>query len=431
MNNQAEWTRNRYGRLERSHISSALGRSDLALCEVLHLVCDFLTPRDLYNTLFASNQLMKSIDQEDIVRNTLCNGNLPMKNTIENLYDLTLHGKIYLPSCARLSRLVNAKRCEICNLTKIKQVRPDYGMALCFDCLRTYKDGTVYTAELLVEPPGDRILNIGLNEIISHPRVTTRMFGYYNHLKNGATNYTHHKWHDRPNGERHFIWKKPLLDKQGRRKKIGPIITQADISTITKMKRMEEFESYITKTLQADALSKYGDFNDAVRQYRSTAYNNYKRRKEIRIANKEKADDRRRLKLRKVERWVRELKQIFHHFCPEVKHLLQYRINRRYLRYGPNATVYYSDEEYSHLHIIHFRDREVHRLLSDYISAPSRVIGRKIKHLTGRIYRLYQQRTQQGTLFRNLSFSSFESSDTESELGGPEPEAGEEENDNR
>jgi len=384
-NPQTNWSRNASGRLELS--------TKLSLCDVMGFVCDFLTPREFYTTFFSSKCIMSSVDHVDITRNALCNGTLAMKNTIENVYDLTLHGKIYFPSCARLTRLVNVKRCELCNCNRIKQVRPGYGIAICFHCLRCNAEepSETYTSEIFIRPPNERHISIGLNEIISHPRVSTVLHGYYVTLRNGARVFTHCKSHYTCNAERRFMWDHHLVDDQGCRKNIGPIVTREDVYVITTMKRMEEFESYISVKLRAPPLTEYEDFNDAVRQYRHVAYKNIKRRQEESEMKKIKAAEARSAKLLKVQRWVRTLTESTHSDC---RYLLRHIVNRDYVNNGPQRVrvPYRFDDAYSHLQVIHFNHPEVQILLSKYVSAPSRMVGqKKLKSARLGLYNIHRQ----------------------------------------
>lgn len=377
------WKRNTRGRLERT--------SNIFLHDVVALVSDFLTPRDLYNTLFASKDVMASVRHNDIIRNALCNGNVNMKTTIENLYDLTMHGKIYLPSCERLTRLINAKRCELCNTNRIKQIRQGYGIAICFPCLLGNTSGNIYTSELLSEPPPERSYNIGTHEIISHPRVSTVAQGYYVCLHGERRYFTSSKSQRYPYGERRFIWDHPIVDEHGESTQIGPIVTKKDVAIFEQMRRMDDLENYITIELKAPPLTIYRDFNDAVRAYRHMSYNKSKKKQEINAIKKSNAARARQLRLTKVQRWVASLAQ---ELPPSARYLLGYDVNRQYVTYGPNRDVSrgWDPNIYSHLHVVHFHDEEVHILFNTYISAPSRLNRRKIEAARAQIYTIYCQR---------------------------------------
>lgn len=386
-----KWSRNDKGRLERS--------TELSLCHVVSFVCEFLTPRELYSTFFASKGTMKSITHIDITKNALCNGNLAMKNTIENVYDLTLYGKIYLPTCARLIRLVNARRCELCNSNRINQVRSGFGMAICFPCLLGNPNDTseIYTSELLIEPARYRLTHIGLNELVRHPRVSTEFQGFYVHLRNGRKYHSNSRSYHSKNGERHFIWDHHLLDNQGRRKRIGPIVTKEDIDVFTTMRRMDEVESYITDILKAPELKVFEDFNDAVRQYRPVAYARAITRQKVYAMKEKKASEARRLKLLRVQGWVHTISEST---MPDWRHLLHYRVNTAYLTYGSRQRMRerpifrYHIEPYSHLHVIHFLNPQVHTLLSKYVTAPSRMVGHVLKSACTSLIRLRRQNQQ-------------------------------------
>ena len=400
MTRHTAWERNAIGRLQRSNIHTT------TFIDILPLVTDYLTPRDLYNVTFASNQIAPAIKQEDVIRNALCNGNIYMKTTIENLYELTLHGKIFLPSTKRLTRLINAKRCELCNTNKIRQIRQGYGIAICFSCLRGDGDIT-YTSELLMEAAHNRRINIGSYEIVYHPRVSTVAHGYWGrHHRQTGHYYTNTRHTKIPYGERHFIWDHPLLDQQGRIIQIGPIVTKQHVSKMMTFKRIDELNSYINDDLQAPPLQIYQDFNDAVRQYRNISYTNYKKRQRTYRERRSKRIGSRRVKLNKVEQWISVMTQ---KAPPFTRYLLEYNTNMPYI--NPNIGWWPRRTEDV---VVHFIDAEVQDLLRSYIKAPSKMTGRKMNAACGELNNIHMSRQHTDNSDTELSVLQFSDEDDES-----------------
>ena len=383
LNTTAKWRRDTCGRLQRL--------SNVFLHDVVSLVSHFLSPRDLFNTLFTSKIIMSAIQLDDIIRNALSNGNVNMKTTLENLYDLTLYGKIYLPSCERLTRLINARRCELCNVNRIKAVRQGYGIAICFPCLLGNTNGNVYTSELLSEPPCDRKNTIGTHEIVSNHRVSTVSQGYYISLHGGTNRYfTSSKSQCYPYGERRFIWNHPIVNEHGTRKEIGPIVTKKDVAMLQKMSTIDELETYITVHLKAPALTVYRDFNDAVRHCRQISYTNAQKQKRLNAVKKSAAARARQLKLTKVQEWIAVLAQ---KLPSSARYLLEFMINYQYTSHGPKYCMlplsFLNAVVYSRLNIVFFYDDEIHALLKTYISAPSRLNPSKMEIARAGISNIY------------------------------------------
>ena len=121
------------------------------------------------------------------------------------------------------------------------------------------------------------------------------------------------------------------------------------------------------------------------------SYNKSKKKQEINAIKKSNAARARQLRLTKVQRWVASLAQ---ELPPSARYLLGYDVNRQYVTYGPNRDVSrgWDPNIYSHLHVVHFHDEEVHILFNTYISAPSRLNRRKIEAARAQIYTIYCQR---------------------------------------
>lgn len=99
--------------------------------DALALVMDFLAPRDLYRLAFTCKGLMSRVSTAQVVRSALFHGGRP-RATIEDLVPLMENEQIHPASPLRLLRLVNAKRCECCNITAVAEASIGrYGVAFC------------------------------------------------------------------------------------------------------------------------------------------------------------------------------------------------------------------------------------------------------------------------------------------------------------
>jgi hypothetical protein len=103
--------------------------------DALGIVVQFLAPRELYHIAFTCKGMLQYITVELVVRSALLHGGSPRK-TVEALYPLMQNKSIHPVSAVRLLRLVNCRRCEYCKRGSMRTIRPDYGVALCFQgCL--------------------------------------------------------------------------------------------------------------------------------------------------------------------------------------------------------------------------------------------------------------------------------------------------------
>jgi len=107
-------------------------KSDVPLpLDALALVADFLAPRDLYRLMTSTCKgLRDRLTISQVVKSALCHGGWP-QTTVERLYPLMEHRQIHPVSALRLLRLVNVRRCECCNITRVQTVHEHYGVAFC------------------------------------------------------------------------------------------------------------------------------------------------------------------------------------------------------------------------------------------------------------------------------------------------------------
>lgn len=96
------------------------------------------------------------------------------KNTVEDLYYLLKNDTIFTPSPLRLLRLVNGRRCEACNKTKVKHANQCLGTFLCSPCLGQGDDR--YNTRLT---PRKARKARGYEQVIQDDRITGRWSGHW------------------------------------------------------------------------------------------------------------------------------------------------------------------------------------------------------------------------------------------------------------
>ena len=140
--------------------------------DALSLVLELLAPRDLYAAALTCKSLRAKITVAMIVKSVLIQ-NGRGKQTLDELQKLLSDKSIHPPSALRLLRLVNGKRCEICNRRKVNHVRPGIGVFSCWTCL-TERGLTKGWKKTWVRYRK----NVGRYELIfKHPRVAAQEYG--------------------------------------------------------------------------------------------------------------------------------------------------------------------------------------------------------------------------------------------------------------
>jgi len=97
--------------------------------DALGLVMQYLAPRELYHVAFTCKALMSKVTVELVVASAVMTDSSRKK--MGALAPLMRDMSIHPPTPLRLLRLINVKRCENCNRTVVRQIHPDFGVALC------------------------------------------------------------------------------------------------------------------------------------------------------------------------------------------------------------------------------------------------------------------------------------------------------------
>lgn len=111
--------------------------------DILTLVMGYLGHRDLYQMAFTCRSLRDTVTTKMVVRSAVLGPANKRddkyggggKYTMEHLYPLLSCQIIHPPSALRLLRLANMRRCEICLTNAMDTIRPEFGVAVCDDCV--------------------------------------------------------------------------------------------------------------------------------------------------------------------------------------------------------------------------------------------------------------------------------------------------------
>ena len=324
--------------------------------DALSLVLELLPPRDLYAAALTCKSLRAKITVAIIVKSVLIQ-NGRGKQTLDELQKLLSDKSIHPPSALRLLRLVNGKRCEICNRSKVNHVRPGIGVFSCWTCL-TERGLTKGWKKTWVRYRK----NVGRYELIfKHPRVAAQEYG--------KTNYLMHV---------------PRTDATG--EFIGPIVCFDDIDAM--FAHEAGIDDYLDNTLGAPSADRYAEFN--------SAYENTEARAE-RVAreriDKYRADNQKRKdeKKAKVEQWIANLSGLIDESFRNAALKRKDLTNSRYSASSKQPCMQF---------LVPFIDE----LLKEYVLAPSKMRKKNIKDVADKInskLRLIDDRN-----FLNLNFLS-------------------------
>lgn len=335
------------------------------ITKTIEFIAEFLTPRELFNVAFSSKDILDSISQTIIVKNCLCNGNTHTKISVEHLCDAVSQGSVYNPNKSRLMRLINCRRCEFCNESKINFVRVSFGVCICITCLQSLR----YTDDVLTKLPSQRSRHIELNDLVAMPRVATHFQSWLvTHAPRGRGTGNTVVRSMYPARERHFVWKSTTYDAAGNR--IGPIVTKPDLMKMLTMKSTGEVDNYITNKINSPEICNPSadDFIDSVRKYRIEAFQRANALRERKVA----ATVAFRMKrLRNVRAMIRKLKSE----APEtLMPLLEYFHHPRYLKFD-KRNIHYPNEKYC----VKFSNIHVQAYMLRYITTPVSVLNCKSK----------------------------------------------------
>lgn len=258
---------------KRSKAAGANADTGLSLNEdALSLVLELLPPRDLYAAALTCKSLRAKITVAITVKSVLIQ-NGRGKQTLDELKKLLCAKSIHPPSALRLLRLVNGRRCEICNRSKVNHIRPGIGIFSCWTCL-TERGLTKGWKKTWVRYRK----NVGAYEgIFQHPRVAAQEYG--------KTNYLMHV---------------PRTDATG--EFIGPVVCFDDIDKM--FAHEASIDDYLDNTLGAPSADRYAEFNSAYEITRARAERVARERiDKYRAENQKRRDE----KKAKVEQWIANL----------------------------------------------------------------------------------------------------------------------------
>lgn len=233
--------------------------------DVLGMVMDYLTPRDLFNLVFLSPGLMNLVTTEMVVRSALFNGGRA-KQSFKELYKLIKQRSIHPPSPLRLLRLACLKKCEVCLNSvlydcnnAVQAVRKGWGTSCCWRCLTEKGVSKPFKKTSVEYHSCPRIYDA----ILDSDRVASKQYGFRDavqgawawerkrarkmglgirfvnviNLEDGIGEFDSRvlQIQDRLN----FMWTSPLIDRAG--EKVGPIVTYEDIPNIVNQLKTDGF----------------------------------------------------------------------------------------------------------------------------------------------------------------------------------------------
>ena len=324
--------------------------------DALSLVLELLPPRDLYAAALTCKSLRAKITVAIIVKSVLIQ-NGRGKQTLDELKKLLSDKSIHPPSALRLLRLVNGKRCEFCNRSNVKHIRPGMGIFSCWTCL-TERGLTKGWKKTWVRYRK----NIGAYEgIFKHPRVAAQEYG--------KTNYLMHV---------------PRTDATG--ESIGPVVCFDDIDKI--FAHEAGVDDYLDNTLGSPSADRYAEFNSAYENTQARAERVARERVDkYRAENQKRKDE----KKAKVDQWIANLSGLIDESFRDAALKRKDLTNSRCLTSSKQPCVQF---------LVPFVDG----LLKEYVLAPSKMRKKNMKDVADKInskLRLIDDRN-----FLNLNFLS-------------------------
>lgn len=322
--------------------------------DALSMTMEYLSPRDLFNTAFTCKTLRDAVTTRMVLHSALAYGKYPKRSMIE-IEKLMKNYSIHVPSPMRLLRLACGTLCEVCFQNKVNFVRPNYGLFVCFDCL---KAGLTkiwrYTSEREKICTRDEY-----DTLFRHSRVT--FFPYE---------------------DSRYMLVKPKCDAIG--DSIGPIVTLEDIDEM--VVHSDGLDGYITNVLKAPDRKAYDDFNHAFDAIDEVNLRKESAKLERKLLKLERNEVNRTKKHKSIDAMLGCLAKTIEEPFRELT------LKRKLL----NAP---SKRRYAQMHVT-FLDE----VLEPYIIAPSKATKKIIKQLADEINSKFQIILDKG--FLSLSFLS-------------------------
>ena len=238
------------------------------------------------------------------------NGNENQRRSIEILYTLTSVGSIHPPSVLQTLRLLNARRCEFCNVNAVKHVRDSYGVAACWDCTEEC------TSAVATRYPNERRHYIETDDVIRNPRVASRF------RKKIRRTYSPVPFNT---ANSYYVWKRRIILQsvfsEGGTERAGPIVILEDIRKfVESFRRPDEIEEYMESILAAAPMDAYYEFNHSVRANRVLSFPIVQRRKEMKF----------RASVQARRKRIRQVKAIISKLTPLLNEDMRFAISRKF-----------------------------------------------------------------------------------------------------
>ncbi|KAL7541056.1 hypothetical protein ACHAWF_006847 [Thalassiosira exigua] len=340
---------------DRKPLAKRLKSTPLSL-DALTVVLEFLHPRDLLHTAFASKALKERVTTRLVVQSALVHGG-HAKKSMEELHALTSVRSIHVPSPLRLLRIANGKVCEFCREDKVNHVRPGIGVFACWDCVTCKHLSHRYAAHWQVGDDGQFSLTrpwkrswvryrnssenrVKYDAIFDHPRVAASEYG-----------------------ANLYVWSAHRSDLAGER--VGPLVCWGDVDDMVHRHESADamisggIDDYLATRLNAPPSDRYREFNDAFTEMQTRAREAALEREQIKKARKAKT---KAAKLTKAHKMLDDLTALIDE---DFRGFALKRAEDPWF-HNPNAKI--SDSP-----CIRLESPFIHGLLKPYIITPSKM----------------------------------------------------------
>lgn len=220
---------------------------------VLPHIIQFMLPRELLSLMLSCRELMGDLSLENVLLVTLINGKKDQKTTIKHIVDLHSAGTIFPVGPLRLLRLVCGYVCETCRVDRVKHVRVDVGLFICFECLKeNTRDVHLRSSKCDREDPveWDEVIRLQRYRVASHHTKVVTMNRGFSRI------------------DTYYLWNGPALTIRSTGERIGPIVSYDDASRFTSMNGPDEVDLHLNLVLGAPPMVKYEPLVSLSRSYR-------------------------------------------------------------------------------------------------------------------------------------------------------------------
>jgi len=310
--------------------------------DALALVMEFLAPRELYSLAFTCKGLLARVTTKLVLRSTILNTVYTSyrKLTLGNLAYCIDKQSIHVPSPCRLLRLVNGKRCELCNKNRVNHVRGNGG---CFFCGKCQEVVSSYFSKHEFKSLPD---HLQADERIGSYRV----------------------------GER--PWEEQITASDGER--IGQLLTYKDIFAMSQSPDGKSVDEYLCNVL--DVPSSADDCEKWMEEYKSAKEAEESLRKRLEAKEREKTRQKREKRKQKIQKFLRQVKKHLDEAWKDFALDFDYS-EMRFSKLGSSAI---EDS-------VPFRCPFVDFLMQDFARAPSKAKNKFAVGLARDINRVYRR----------------------------------------